>query len=320
MKQKINIIGSGVIGLTTAIVLLEKNYDVSITAEHSVHNTVSAKAAAVWFPFKVEPRAKAKQWSSESYEIFEKLAVLPHSGVSMVDFLILIKEEEDAWWKSAIPEKSLRKARTEELPTGYDLGYMMNVPLIETPIYLDYLLARFYKLGGDIVLKKIKDIEEVGEKNDFVINCTGLGAVDLVGDQQMYPIRGQIVKVDPIANIDGFAEDYASGEGLNELAYLIPRSDCMVLGGTTDIGQIDLEPNEETTQRIIEDCMELAVDLETVTVQSVVVGLRPGRSTVRLEKEEGRNIIHNYGHGGGGFTVSWGCADEVSTLIALTDL
>lgn len=315
MKPKIHIIGSGVSGLTTAIALLEKEYEVKISAEKFVHDTVSAKAAAIWFPFKIEPRSKVGLWSRQTYEKFEMLSKQVSTGIKMVDFLVLIKKEEDVWWKTALPENVIRKANMEELPDQYHLGYMVNVPLIETPIYLNYLLDQFQDLGGQIEERKIEDIDSLIADDNIVINCTGLGAVELVKDELMYPIRGQIVKIDCQENIIGFGEDFASGEGLNELAYVIPRSDCIVLGGTTDIGQIDLEPNAKTTQRIVDNCLKLNKNLGPVTIQSVEVGLRPGRSKVRLEKEQDKNIIHNYGHGGGGFTVSWGCAYEVCGMI-----
>ena len=98
------------------------------------------------------------------------------------------------------------------------------------------------------------------------------------------------------------------GVNKNELIYVIPRQDAVVLGGSAIKGNHSLHPNPTITQNIIERSKNLMPNLSIKTIQAIEVGLRPGRSTIRLERAG--NLIHNYGHGGGGFTVSWGCAAE----------
>jgi D-amino-acid oxidase len=89
-----------------------------------------------------------------------------------------------------------------------------------------------------------------------------------------------------------------------------------VLGGTDVRGDASLEPSPQESDAIVERCARLVPALRTAERAGVAVGLRPGRAEVRLEAErlDGGVVVHDYGHGGSGVTLSWGCADEVSAL------
>ena len=99
----------------------------------------------------------------------------------------------------------------------------------------------------------------------------------------------------------------------NLLIYTIPRRDVTVLGGTAQRGDWDEDIRDEDTELILRKCESLWPELDRSKVVGVSVGLRPSRKEVRLEVENisGRLVVHNYGHGGAGVTLSWGCADEV---------
>ena len=101
--------------------------------------------------------------------------------------------------------------------------------------------------------------------------------------------------------------------------YAIPRRNDCVFGGTNDLSS-DLAADRATTERIVAECSRV-LKIEKPNVLAERVGLRPFRkSGVRLERDElrdGRTVIHNYGHGGSGFTLSWGCAREVVNLATL---
>jgi D-amino-acid oxidase len=106
-------------------------------------------------------------------------------------------------------------------------------------------------------------------------------------------------------------------EGHNALMYVIPRSEDCILGGTGQEGNWSLEANPDTAADILRKCQSLEPALANADILEHRVGLRPGRKTVRVELEPMGNecaAIHNYGHGGAGFTLSWGCADEVAQL------
>ena len=139
MKEDIKIIGCGVSGLTVGVLLLNKGYNVEIITNRLPSETTSSKAAAIWFPYEVKPEEKANKWSMESYFKFLELCKTPISGVSMVSLTVLVKKEQDALsWLYAIPQNEIRKAQAAELPVNFPLGYKLNVPLIETPLYLTY--------------------------------------------------------------------------------------------------------------------------------------------------------------------------------------
>ncbi|MEO1258666.1 MAG: FAD-dependent oxidoreductase [Bacteroidota bacterium] len=317
MKKEIKVIGCGVSGLTVALTLIDKGFNVEIITEKLPKQTTSSKAAAIWFPFKVGPVEKVNKWSMESYRIFKELCNIPNSGVSMVPFTVLEKREEDAWWVKAIPENELRKAEKEELPTGYPVGFLLNVPLAETQIYLDFLLDRFTSSNGKLTIKKIADLSGFDHEKVIVVNCTGLSSRELVNDKHLYPIHGQIVKAEPKNGINCIAANFTFEETEDKLAYVVPREDCLVLGGTYIKGEGEINPNNNFTKGIIKRCNMIEPNLGEIKIKSVEVGLRPGRPEIRVEREG--NIIHNYGHGGGGFTVSWGCATEVFKLINESD-
>ena len=310
--MKITVIGSGVTGLTTAIALQEAGHEVQIFTKDLPEATVSAVAGAIWMPFHVEPFELVNRWSRTSYDVFEKMAKDALSGVSMVDLLTLAVKPYFPDWADAVPEGRFWKAEASDLPAGYQYGFFAHVPMIETPIYLPFLQKRFLGNGGTLTVCEVKNLADMAAKTDWLINCTGLAAGKLTGDKEVFPIRGQILMVEPIPGLPYLADD----EGPNALAYIFPRKDCTVLGGTAQLplGGLtndDESPNEVDSVEILRRCSNLLPVLATAVVKSVSVGLRPGRTTIRLEREPTTNIIHNYGHGGGGYTVSWGCALEV---------
>ena len=307
----IHIIGCGVIGLTTAVCLQEEGHLVRIYTKDFPEQTVSAIAAAIWMPFKVEPVEAVNRWSRISYERFRELAEVPSTGVSMVNFLTLANGEKEPDWLKAMPSGTFRKALPEELPSGYVHGWMTHVPMIETPVYLPFLLEKFRSQGGELVQQEVKNMEDWVQDAAFLVNCTGLGAGRLSSDTEVFPIRGQILKVEYVPGLKYIADE----KGPNSLAYILPRKDCIILGGTVEAGNDDVYPDPETARQILRRCSNQVPELKHAKVITSVAGLRPGRTAIRLEHESSTRIIHNYGHGGGGYTVSWGCAEAVKSMI-----
>ncbi len=107
----ITVVGCGVSGLTTAIVLQRAGYSVRIVTENLPQDTTSAIAAAIWFPYKSGPVEAVNRWSRQTYFELEVLAENPASGVSMVDFLELVQAKTDAWWLDALPVGGWRLRR-----------------------------------------------------------------------------------------------------------------------------------------------------------------------------------------------------------------
>ena len=167
-----------------------------------------------------------------------------------------------------------------------------------------------------------------------MINCTGLGAREVAGDTDVHASRGQVIRI----KANGFDRALLDNYGPNHVAYIVPRVSDIVLGGTDVEGDERLAVDESLNPGILTRCATMveyynptfAASLRALLdepsdsvapaeIVSVACGLRPVRSTVRLEREEmgsGRLVIHNYGHGGAGVTLSWGCAAEVAALLA----
>ncbi len=307
------IVGCGVSGLTCGVRLLEAGYRVRIWARDLPPRTTSNVAAAIWYPYRAFPLERVGAWGAQTFAELVRLAAQPDTGVrSRSGIEIFPQPVGDPWWRDTVT--MFRRARPEELPQGYADGYVLEVPIIEMPIYLGYLTRRFQALGGDIEVCALASIGEALDACDLVVNCAGLGARELVGDTSLFAIRGQVVRVAQVG-IERFTlDDY----GPRGLTYIVPRSNDIILGGTDQEGDERLEPDPATAEAIVDRCAALEPRLRDAVILEHRVGLRPGRPAVRLEAERpaaGKLLLHNYGHGGAGVTLSWGCADEVLSIL-----
>ncbi len=326
MRKRAAIIGAGVSGLTCGVVLAEHEWNVTIFADETGEQTTSAAAAAVWFPYDAEPADKIIPWSLITYERLRDLARDSQSGVSMVELRQFTRAGEIAipdWAKnlgaysiSVVPSENASPARTEGsltipgFPSTFTAGFALTVPLIDATIYLDYLAKRLRTAGGTIQSAHISKVDEIPRDFDVIINCSGIGARDLVHDSDLEAHRGQVAIVPKI--------DLAQAIICNDapLMYAIPRAHDCVFGGTNSISE-NREPSPADTTAIVSECSRV-LGIDPPPVIAVKVGLRPFRNSgVRLELEklgDGRSVIHNYGHGGAGFTLSWACAEEVRAI------
>jgi D-amino-acid oxidase len=147
-----------------------------------------------------------------------------------------------------------------------------------------------------------------------IANCTGLGARDLVPDPSVRPVRGQLVVVPNDNGIKEFFQDNPEGD---DFTYIFPHGAHIVLGGCAIEHAAGLEPDWPLAHEIVRRCTEIQPKLRGTRITQIRVGLRPWRSSVRVERTDvdGLPVIHNYGHGGAGLTLSWGCAAEVHSLL-----
>jgi D-amino-acid oxidase len=311
-RTDVLVVGCGVIGLTAGVRMREAGLGVRIVTAALPLQTTSSVAAALWYPYKAYPEDRVLSWGSRTFEVFEELSRVSESGVRMREGVeIWHKKVPDPWWASAVP--GVRRCTDDELPPGYTDGHAFVAPVIEMPVYLGYLLDRFLESGGRIEHRAISSLEEAGEGH-VVVNCAGLGARELVGDPSMEPIRGQIVRVrNP--GLERFVLDEDNPEGVT---YVIPRSEDCILGGTAEEGEWDTEPDPQTAAAILRRCEVLEPRLAGADVLEHKAGLRPGRPEIRLEIDyvaQSPPRVHNYGHGGSGVTLSWGCAEETLRLV-----
>jgi D-amino-acid oxidase len=309
----VTVIGAGVIGLTTATRLAEAGHNVRVVASQVSPNTTSDVAAAVWYPFHVGPADRVLGWAATSYEWFKWLAATdPDAGVHMVaGFEFFPEPMPEPWLGNLVPDA--RRALPSEIPPPFRDGYAFTVPVIATNRFMPWIRRQAEMNAVRFETRTVTAIPPLFDEADAVVNCTGLGSRQLVADVDLHPVRGQIVRVEP-GHTDTFVQA-TSGPG--PIAYIIPRPDGTVLGGTAEADAWDLTASDDVEAAIRLRCQAIEPALESASVLARAVGLRPARSAIRLELERSPRgpVVHNYGHGGAGVTVSWGCAAEVAALL-----
>ena len=305
--MKITVVGAGIIGLATAYSLSNNDHEVKIIAEKFSPNTTSNRAAAFWFPYHIRNDERGINWCRQSYEAYKKFTSDVATGVSMQKLLKAVPpcNTEDSSWISFMPQDSYTILEKQKIPAGYETAYEADVPLIETQIFLPWLMNELKKREVIVQEKKINTLYEIKD-TDLIINCTAMGAQQLCDDATLIPIRGQVALLSP----EKFPYIFLD----NELPlYVVPRRDALIIGGTFEEGIDDPVCEPPTIDKILKNAYNLFPELKKQKVIGSWAGLRPYRPTVRLETE--KNIIHNYGHGGSGFTLAWGCAEEVVKLV-----
>ncbi len=299
--------------MTCAVRLLEAGHEVEIVSDKFSPETVSDVAAAIWYPFLTAPAERADKWGIVTYDELERLcAQNPESGVTMRDGReYLRKVVELPSWKNGI--SAFRVLDENEIPEGFLFGWEFRAPVIEMPLYMPWLREKVEELGGLFRHEFVSSFSDL--ECDVVVNCVGLGARDLCNDKEVEPVRGQVIFVEQDPGIGHFDQQPES------LTYTIPRSDVTVLGGTAQVGDWEMNIREEDNFAILKKVEAVWPDLDRTKIVGGAVGLRPSRTEVRLEEEaiEGQRVVHNYGHGGAGVTLSWGCADEVAMIVSQSE-
>jgi len=304
---RVTIVGAGVVGLTTGVVLRGRGHDVRIVADRTGDQTTSSKAGAVWFPFKADPPDLVNAWARASRAWLTDLVGRPAAGVDLLRLFECADSPERPWWADAAPDLELTASPTAAAAYCWTLLVPRVVPLL----HLSYLEA----LCGPIERRSVSDLRQECAHADWVVNCTGLGARALTGDRALRAALGQTVIVEP-GTID-LAHSIEDDRDLDALFYSIPRRDSVVLGGVA-IPVDDChpaEPDPAIAAAILSRCQSYGVHPGAVIRHSC--GLRPCREGgVRLEVDfEIPRVIHNYGHGGAGFTLAAGCAQAVANII-----
>jgi D-amino-acid oxidase len=311
------VVGAGVAGLTTAISLAEAGLSTRVVAAEPPSRTTSAAAGAIWGPVLCGPDDRCYEWARVGLRVLSDLAdPAPGSGLAAGVHLLSGREVSEtaaapAKWTELLPD--LRILGPGELPDGFTSGWFYTAPAVVMPVYLEYLLGRYAAGGGRVEIETVSSLSSVAAP--VVVNCSGIGARTLAGDETVSPVRGQIVVVEN----PGIGEFYID-HGLRgfDYVYAFPHDDVIVLGGTSEPGASDLVPRPAVTERILRDAAAVFPALRGARVLAERVGLRPYRPQVRLEAEplgDGRVLWHNYGHGGAGVSLSWGCARELTATV-----
>ncbi|ASW74350.1 amino acid oxidase [Chryseobacterium piperi] len=309
MKQ-VTVVGCGIIGLTSAIALQERGWKVRLLAKERFEDTLSQKVGAIWFPFAINPIEDANRWGSRSYQRYLQ-EQLPDNGVSFIPFTVVYNTSSDTSWTQKLPEGSVRDAVEKELPLGAETAYVATVPLAEPWLYLPNLFERFLANGGMFEKLEIDTLKQLSELDAYVVNCTGLGAKSICQDEELLPMRGQILRTEQFD-----VHSCVNSTRNNALSYVIRRSTDCIIGGTDYLNDWNMETDDHDTNLILTRFHEAGISMENPVILEKVVGLRPKRHEVRFTFDpQYPNVFHNYGHGGSGFTVAWGCALELAELI-----
>jgi D-amino-acid oxidase len=319
------VIGAGVIGLTTAICLAEAGMTVLVISAEQPRQTTSAAAGALWGPHLVGMDERIGRWAAVTLERLEELRA-PRIGADALAGIVRRVEgmAASATAGSEPPEYaaagSLAPCRPDEVPAGYATAWRLSAPLIAMPRYLDYLAERLSRAGGTIAirprLRTLADARDAAPGASVIVNCAGYGARDLVPDPDVTAIRGQAV----VVRNPGITEFFVgSGAAHWPLTYLFPHDDVVLLGGTEEHGSTWREPDPATAAQIVSACAAIRPELRGAAVLAHRVGVRPVRPSVRLEAEtkadDSVTVVHSYGHGGAGVTLSWGCAEDAARLV-----
>jgi len=291
----VTVLGGGIIGLTAAVRLQERGARVTVVSDADVLDTVSAVAAAVWYPTHTDPSPQTRQWAERSYTEFLRQAGARVPGVLLRRTKMFVRAELP-WW--APPGATM---------SAHELRF--TAPLAEMELYLPWLRDRVLAAGGCFERRRVEHPSELLARTPVVVNATGLAAAD----PDVYPARGQIVLVEN----PGLEESVRDEDNPAGITYIHPRRHDVVLGGTFEEGRADLEPDPAERDAIVARCTSLVPRLRGARVLGDRVGLRPARrGGPRVEAVDvpGGRIVHAYGHGGAGMTLSWGCADEVAGL------
>lgn len=314
MNASVLVVGAGVAGLTTGVVLAERGHQVWIRTAEPPQETTSAAAGAMWGPAMLRPADRVLRWATRSHAEFTALAEENGAGVHLAPGTMAARFELG---ESVPPEArllpDLRRCSPGELPTGFVSGYRATVPLIDMSRYLDYLVDRFRAAGGQLVLSPVPTLTDAIGEARTVIVCAGVGARELVADPAVYPVRGQLAVVSNPGIDEYFVELGAAGE----FASVMPHGDRLLLGGDAIEHDWNPVPVRSITEGILRRCAAVDPRLAEVEVREELVGLRPSRASVRVGVEEfgGARVLHNYGHGSSGVSLSWGCAFEVAELV-----
>ncbi|KAI0143042.1 nucleotide-binding domain-containing protein [Xylariaceae sp. FL1272] len=302
--------------------------------------------------------AHSKRWCMIAYHVWDQLASIPslseESGVRMMpsDFFFLTEVEKDPKQTSKMTE--IMASGVRGFYRGADIiddrgidpaygavdAYELMAPIIDTDKAMHWLTDLVEGKGANLVTDTINgdliDLEDSLLERfdaDVIVNCTGLQSYTLAGDESVYPIRGGLIRV--INDGKDFPKVTAAltitadaAHSTNEIVFLVPRNDnTLLIGGITEPHEYDLDLTLDSPiiRRMRERCDKFLPGLKDARLDPdypLAQGLRPFRgSNVRVERElrrTGSKVVHSYGHGGAGWSLSFGCAQDVLGLIEET--
>ena len=215
------VIGSGVIGLSSALELQGAGYQVRILTRDLPQQTTSVAAGALWSASDLH--GELRRWAEVSLKRFLPLTETAGSGVTLQRMREVFAEPMPApWYREEIP--FCQRMDKADLPAGMLDGFLIDVPMVAPPLYLDYLQRQFESAGGIIETRALTSLDEVAADAPLIVNCSGVGARQLAADAAVYPIRGQTMLVDAPQIDLGYMDN-------SDVVHIFPRADGVLIGG-----------------------------------------------------------------------------------------
>ncbi|MBT8080254.1 MAG: FAD-binding oxidoreductase [Gammaproteobacteria bacterium] len=250
------VIGCGAVGLATARLLQERGCDVTIYAKALHPDTTSNIAGAQWSPASVfDPQVVDERFYTRlgasmrfAYRRFQNL-VGAHYGVRWVSNYELydrppLRDVVHRRFPGMYPE--MRNLSPAQHPFAVEHALHFDTMLIEPPVYLPAIMRDFREAGGKILIRDFRDRDDLLSLDEpLLLNCTGLGARALFSDSELIPVKGQLSVVLPQQEVDYIM--------IHRGIYMIPRRDGIMLGGTFERNEWDLQPDAAASARIIRD-------------------------------------------------------------------
>lgn len=259
-ERRAAVIGAGVNGLTVALLLLRRGFEVSVYGAALPPYTTSNIAGAYWHPTTLfsgaavseEFLAQFRRAARESHRAFQHLANDPAYGVYYMRYLALREEppvrERTPYFEGDDLYAGLSFETDPARYFGYGYVERHYALMIDPDIYLRAMMRDVENAGGRIVQKSFETPDEVfGLKERLIFNCAGLGAKALFGDDELSPARGQLTMLLPQPEIDyGYVHGTPDG-----FLYMFPRKGAIVLGGTVEHGDWSVAPSETERLRML---------------------------------------------------------------------
>jgi D-amino-acid oxidase len=308
MRQRVIVVGAGVIGLTCAVRLAERGLTVDVLARDLPLETSSAAGGGLWLPDTRDERELG--WAAASLAEL-RAAEGGESGVRMAPGHLLDgPAPTPPGWAQRFGDAVRLDSETAPA-VGRPAGWRTSLPLADPRRYLPWLRNRLVAAGGTLTRLALPALPSRG----IVVDAAGVAARALAADPRVRPVRTQVVVLEN-PGLDAWWWD------LTAPFSVLPHGDVVLVEGSGTADDWNPTPDPEGGRQLAERAGEVVPRLRHARVVGVRVSLRPARPAVRVEAERrpsdedaDRTVVHCYGHGSRGFTLSWGCADEVARLV-----
>jgi len=357
MAQRVVLVGAGVMGLSCAVRLADAGYAVDVLAKDLPQETASARAPGLWLPppgardtdgEDLDPRIR--RFALGTLARLRQLAGTQGTGVRLVrGFLLHAQQVPLPRWVEELGPDTAVEPVTDPAP-GYPFGFRLTSPVVDMPVYMEYLRSRLLEAGGTLTRAALSGLPRQG----LVVNCSGPAARALVPDPRIRPALEQTVV---LGGADARCWYRDADRAGSQLRYLVPHGDRTVVGGVVHEGVWRASVDPADGRRLAQWAREVEPALREADVLEHRIDPRPAASRIRVgaehhvedgdsargpagepdgdgapEPQGGRGEperfwahrspgllrVHCYGSGDRGLALSWGCAGEVlRTLEAL---